>query len=59
MGLLVEIIDAPDGEEPLPVMVITSMPPGLATIWARGTTCLPAVVKVHQEAAGFAAISAL
>jgi hypothetical protein len=34
MGLLVEIIDAPDGEEPLPVMAIASMANGLATIWA-------------------------
>jgi hypothetical protein len=31
-GLRVEPIDAPDGEEPLPVIAITSMPPGLATI---------------------------
>jgi hypothetical protein len=33
-------------------MAITSMPPGLATIWARGATRLLAVVKGHQTIAG-------
>ena len=39
-------------------MTITSMPHGLATIWARWVTRLIVVVKVHPEVAGVAAASA-
>jgi len=51
MGFQDDVIDAPGGEEPMPVTAVASMPHGLATH-------LSAMVKVRQEVAGFAAVSA-
>lgn len=53
-----DVIDAPDGEELMPVTTIASMPYGLATIWGRWATRLIVVVKVHLEVTGVAASSA-
>ena len=51
-GLREAPIDVPDGEEPLPVMAITSIPPSLATIWTRYAMHVIVVVKVHQDISG-------